>query len=131
MLKLKTEEAFVHWFLDTVKGINPKLEHFAVAAIDRDHHLLAHEIISIGTEKMVKVDPKRVFRFGLLHDASALMVAHNHPRGTTRPSTHDRDLAQTLSSLGRKLCMSVPIHIIATEKNGEATYKEYGKRYNR
>src|SRR5271166_931843 len=54
-------------------------------------------------------------RHELLHNATAVIVAHNHPSGDATPSPEDRDVTQRLKEGGRLLGISVLDHIIITE----------------
>ena len=124
-LQMKTLEALYDWFAEKVdlKGV----EQYGVVCIDRDHNVLNSEIIAVGNEHNVKVDPKKVFRTGLKVDGcSALLTIHNHPNGKKTPSSHDINLAQELTEIGRKLRMPVCCHVIALEEG----FVEYGQRFN-
>jgi DNA repair protein RadC len=124
-LQMKTLDALYDWFVGEVniKGN----EQYGIVCIDRDHNVLHSEVVAVGDESCVKVDPKKVFRTGLKTDGcSALLTIHNHPNGKRKQSSHDINLAGRLSSLGRKLCMPVCCHVIALEEG----YVEYGQRFN-
>lgn len=125
-IELKTIEEFGQWFSETVnlEGV----EQYAVAVVDRSHRLLGHEVVATGDNSSVKVDPKKVFRFALkFDDCAAILTAHNHPGGKKKASTHDMNLAQELSSIGRKLRLPVACHVISTTEG----HFEYAQRFNR
>jgi DNA repair protein RadC len=56
-------------------------EHFVGLYLNARHELLRKEIISIGTVNASIVHPRDVFAPALLHNATAVIVAHNHPSG--------------------------------------------------
>ena len=64
------------------------------------HELMHKEIISIGTVNASIVHPRDVFAPALLHNAIAVIVAHNHPSGDATPSPEDRDVTHRLKEAG-------------------------------
>jgi DNA repair protein RadC len=79
------------------------------------HELIHKEIVSIGTANASIVHPRDVFVPALLHNAVAVIVAHNHPSGDATPSPEDRDVTHRLKEAGKLLGISVLDHIIITE----------------
>jgi len=90
-------------------------EHFVGLYLNARHELLHKELISIGTVNASIVHPRDVFVPALLHNATAVIVVHNHPSGDATPSPEDRDVTQRLKEGGRLLGISVLDHIIITE----------------
>ena len=75
-------------------------EHFLVLLLDNQHCLLHQQILFSGTINAATVHPREVVRLALRYNAAAVIVAHNHPSGSARPSQADiaitRQLAQAL-----------------------------------
>jgi DNA repair protein RadC len=90
-------------------------EHFVGLYLNARHELLHKEIISIGTVNASIVHPRDVFAPAILHNAVAVIVAHNHPSGDATPSAEDKDVTHRLMEAGRLLGISVSQHIIITE----------------
>ena len=61
-------------------------EHFVGLYLNARHELIHKELISIGTANASMVHPRDVFAPALLHNATAVIVAHNHPSGDATPS---------------------------------------------
>lgn len=84
-----------------------KDEHFFAVFLDNQHHVLAAETIHRGTVCMSAVYPRTVMERALYHKAAAVIVAHNHPGGSTSPSADDlaitTELSQAAASLGLRL----------------------------
>ena len=82
-------------------------EHFFAIFLDNQHHVLAAETIHHGTVSMSAVYPRTVMERALYHKAAAVIVAHNHPGGSTTPSADDlaitKELQRAASSLGLRL----------------------------
>ena len=90
-------------------------EHFVGLYLNARHELIHKEIVSIGTANASIVHPRDVFAPAIMHNAVALIVAHNHPSGDATPSPEDRDVTHRLKEAGRLLGISVLEHIIITE----------------
>ena len=58
----------------------------------------------------------KVFKNALAVGAVAIILAHNHPSGTLRPSSSDIQLTKKLKTAGESLDIKVLDHLIVTEK---------------
>jgi DNA repair protein RadC len=88
--------------------------------IDAAHAIIDTEILSEGTVTVNTVYPRELIKASLSRNASALVIAHNHPSGSLQPSTQDEQLTRTLY-LGCKLMqINLLDHLIIGE--GETTY---------
>ena len=90
-------------------------EHFVGLYLNARHELIHKELISIGTANASLVHPRDVFAPAIMHNSTAVIVAHNHPSGDATPSPEDRDVTHRLKEAGRLLGISVLEHIIITE----------------
>ncbi len=90
-------------------------EHFVGLYLNARHELIHKETVSIGTVNASIVHPRDVFAPALLHNAVAVIVAHNHPSGDATPSPEDVEITHRLKEAGRLLGISVLDHIIITE----------------
>ena len=89
-------------------------EVFAVVFLDAQNRLLAMEELFRGTLTQTSVYPREVALRALHHQASAVVLAHNHPSGTVQPSRADEALTQTLKSALALLDVRVLDHIIVS-----------------
>ena len=87
-------------------------EHLLAVLLDTRHRLLAIVTISIGSIDRTFMSPREVFREALLHNASALVVAHNHPSGNPEPSTEDVICTRLLARGGEIMDIPMLDHII-------------------
>lgn len=71
-------------------------EVFAALFLDNRHQLLEYEELFLGTIDCASVHPREVVKRALTLNAAALIVAHNHPSGSTEPSVADRSLTERL-----------------------------------
>ncbi|WP_373378430.1 DNA repair protein RadC [Cupriavidus nantongensis] len=82
-------------------------EVFMCLFLDPGNRMVASEELFRGTLTRTSVYPREVARQALAHNAAGIIVAHNHPRGTTAPSQSDihltRELARTLDLIDVRL----------------------------
>ena len=87
-------------------------EVFAVLFLDVQNRLLAMEELFRGTLTQTSVYPREVVLRALHHQASGVVLAHNHPSGTVQPSRADEHLTQTLKSTLALIDVRVLDHVI-------------------
>ena len=73
-----------------------KREVFAIIYLDTRHQVIDYEELFIGTLNGATVHPREVVRSVLDHNASAVILAHNHPSGIAEPSQSDVALTKRL-----------------------------------
>lgn len=74
-------------------------EQFRVLFLDRKNKLIADEVLGQGTIDHAPVYPREVVKRALAHEASALILVHNHPSGDPTPSQADIDMTRTLAEI--------------------------------
>ena len=89
-----------------------KHEVFAVLFLDVQNRLLALEEMFQGTLTQTSVYPREVVLRALHHQASAVVLSHNHPSGTVQPSRADEMLTQTLKTTLALIDVRVLDHVI-------------------
>ncbi|MBN2331627.1 MAG: DNA repair protein RadC [Deltaproteobacteria bacterium] len=87
-------------------------EYFFAVFLDNQHHVLEAEIIHHGTVSMSAVYPRSVMERALYHKAAAVIVAHNHPGGSTTPSADDLAVTRELQQAARVLGLRLLDHLI-------------------
>ena len=90
-------------------------EHFMVVGLDAKHAVIGINIVSIGSVTLSIVHPREVFKPLILMNASAAIVAHNHPSGDATPSQEDRALTRRLKDGGELLGITVLDHVVLGE----------------
>lgn len=76
------------------------LEHevFILLFLDVRNRLIAVEDMFRGTLAQTTVYPRELLKSVLRHNASSVIVAHNHPSGAPEPSQTDRMLTKQMTS---------------------------------
>ena len=73
----------------------------------------------------VLVHPREVFRLAVMTNASALILAHNHPSGDPTPSEADIRVTRDLIRAGQLLKIDVLDHIVLGH-SGYASLRSLG-----
>lgn len=94
-----------------------KQEHFLCASINGANEVTNIRVVSIGLVNKTQVHPREVFADPLGDRASAIIVAHNHPAGTLKPSLEDIEITKQLKLSGETLGISLLDHIIFNHKD--------------
>ena len=87
-------------------------EEFWAVFMNNRNKVLGRQRISVGGQTDTGVDARILFRAALDAKATAVAVAHNHPSGTLKPSTNDRNLTRRLNDAGNLLGIKLTEHII-------------------
>jgi len=87
-------------------------EEFWVLLLSQRNTVLAQERISQGGMSATVVDPKLIFTHALRHQASAIILFHNHPSGLCDPSQEDIRLTEKLVNAGKVMSIRVNDHLI-------------------
>ena len=103
------------------------VEHFGVLSLDTKHRVIAWDIVSIGTLDAALVHPREVFLTAVLHHASAVVVAHNHPSGDPTPSQDDVAVAHRLKACGELLGIDLLDALIIGDDGRYASLRESGR----
>jgi len=100
-------------------------EQFRVLFLDRRNRLIRDEVMGEGTVDHVPVYPREVLRRALELNASAVVLAHNHPGGDPAPSQADIDATKLVAEAGRALRISVHDHFLVAGER-VASFKAMG-----
>lgn len=90
-------------------------EVFAVLFLNRANKINHFEIISEGGITGTVADPRVILRKALEEDAVNIILCHNHPSGSLKPSRADEQLTSKIKEAARLLDIAVLDHIIVSE----------------
>jgi len=104
------------------------LEHevFTVVYLDAAHAILDAEILSEGTITVNTVYPRELVKAALSKNASALVIAHNHPSGSLIPSDQDRQLTRSLHLVCSFMQITLLDHLIIGEGTTPYSFADHG-----
>ena len=82
----------------------------------RNQVLIKHKIGTGGVSGVI-VDPKIIFSIALSHLAPSIILVHNHPSGSIKPSAHDIKLTKKIKEGGQILEIRLLDHLIIGEND--------------
>jgi DNA repair protein RadC len=90
-------------------------ERFLCLSLNGAHEVLAVRIVTIGLVNRTIIHPREVFADPIHDRASAIVVAHNHPSGSLRPSMEDNEITRRLRASADLLGLNFLDHLIFSE----------------
>lgn len=90
-------------------------EVFAVVYLNRANKIKHHEIISEGGMTGTVADPRIILKKALENDAVSIILCHNHPSGSHKPSHADEVLTKKITDAAAFFDIKVMDHIIVSE----------------
>ena len=93
-----------------------KREVFAVIFLNRANRIIQFETISEGGITGTVVDPRIILRKALEENAVGIILCHNHPSGSLRPSRADREITVKIKQAAAFFDIVVLDHIIVSEE---------------
>jgi DNA repair protein RadC len=101
-------------------------EVFAVIFLNRANKIRHFEILSEGGITGTIADPRVILKKALEEDAVSIILCHNHPSGSLKPSRADEDLTTRIKEAARFFDIRVVDHIIVSE-NGYYSFADEGR----
>jgi DNA repair protein RadC len=101
------------------------MECFGAVFTDQQHRHLATQIMFEGTVDRAAVYPRNLIKRALELDAKGLILFHNHPGGTPRPSREDVQLTRQIEQAGEPLDIQVLDHFLIAGRE-VLSFKEQG-----
>ncbi|MBS1627486.1 MAG: DNA repair protein RadC [Bacteroidetes bacterium] len=91
-------------------------EIFLVVFLNRANKIIHHEIISEGGITGTVADPRIILKKALEHNATAIILCHNHPSGNLEPSNADILLTRKIKEAATYFDIVVTDHIIVSNE---------------
>jgi DNA repair protein RadC len=83
--------------------------------LNNSNEVLGIHTLSKGSTRGTVVDLKLLFVIALKSNATGIIVAHNHPSGTLKPSSSDLELTKRIKKSGELLDIKLLDHLIITK----------------
>ena len=103
-------EAVADYLRVVLKGL-PR-EQLRGLFLDGRNRLIRDEALGEGTVDAVAAYPREILRRAMELNASAIVLAHNHPAGDPAPSAADIEMTRQVAEAGRVLRISLHDHIL-------------------
>lgn len=108
------DKAAEYWRMNVMRHpyYDPERECFVVLILNTRRRVRGHYLVSIGTMDTLLVHPRDVYRAAVAANASAIVIAHNHPSGDPTPSETDIRMTRDLVRAGQLLKIDLLDHVI-------------------
>ncbi|MEP6512508.1 MAG: DNA repair protein RadC [Parafilimonas sp.] len=116
----KRKDKIIH-SRDMADYLRAQLQHkmhevFAVIFLNRANKVTHYEIISEGGITSTIADPRIILKRALEHDAVSIILSHNHPSGSIKPSMQDELLTGKIKEAAKYFDIKVIDHIIVSDE---------------
>jgi DNA repair protein RadC len=116
---LDTPERVADLLREDMRGLDVETVHLVL--VNTRRRLIAAERLAQGTLDTLLIHPREVFRRAIAGNASAVILAHNHPSGDPTPSEADIKVTRDLIRAGQLLKLELLDHIIMGRRTNERT----------
>ena len=87
-------------------------EHFVVVTLNSANYVINVHDVTSGLVNQAPIAPREAFAKAIEDRAVSVVLAHNHPSGSTEPSEQDFAITRLLCAAGKVLQIPVIDHII-------------------
>ena len=88
------------------------VEEFRVIFLDAKLKIIKEETMQRGSVNSVSVHPREVLKAAIQHNATSVILLHNHPSGDPTPSREDILITERIAKAGNLLGIQLKDHII-------------------
>lgn len=115
-LKKITSSKAVYEIMQPLIGELPH-EEFWVLYLNNSNKVIYKSQLSKGGITGTVVDVRLAFKLALEHNATAMILVHNHPSGVLQASDADKQTTKQMKQAGHSLSINILDHVIVTEKS--------------
>ena len=102
-------------FVQGELGAEPR-ECLMALCLNDGGRLVHHAVVIEGTVDRAPFYPREILRAALLHGATAIILAHNHPSGDPAPSENDHRITRKLEAFAAELGIKMHDHLVVTPR---------------
>lgn len=92
-------------------------EHLFLICLDNGNHIRNISLIGVGASNSVYVHVRDILRTAILTASDRIILVHNHPSNTLKPSRADKEMTNCTSKLLEAFNIELLDHIIIAEDN--------------
>lgn len=101
-------------------------EFFMILCLNSLNQLLHKEVLFLGTLDQAQVYPREIIKMALLKNAASIIIVHNHPSGSSKPSLDDINLTEKIEDLAKDFGIRLHDHIVVSSNQA---YSIKARRY--
>lgn len=92
-------------------------EHLIFIGLDRCNNVRNISLLGIGTSSEILIDSKDIIRAAILSASEKVILVHNHPSNSLKPSNKDLHITNVTKEILKPFNIELLDHIIVTEKS--------------
>ena len=100
---------------------------YKVVLLNQSNRVLGIVPISEGGISATYVDVRLILQAALLANATQVILAHNHPSGSMKPSTLDDTLTERVKKAAELMEIHIADHVILSPEKEYYSYNDEGK----
>ena len=112
---VSSEDAYKNLLSTYKEGTICYKEYFKALFLNQSNQILGYTLISEGGITETSVDVRIILQAALLTNSVAIILAHNHPSGSMKPSKQDMDITKQVKDAARLMRITVTDHLILTD----------------
>jgi len=102
-------------FLRIHLGANQR-ECLMILCLNDANRLVHHDTVIEGTVNKAPFYPREIIKTALVHNATGLIMVHNHPSGDPTPSENDHRITGMMEELVKEFNITFHDHLIVTPR---------------
>lgn len=114
-IQLDTISAKVDYLRPQFKGLRKEIA--VLLCLDNKCRPISCDSLGMGTVNASEVSVQKINELAVRHQADTVVLAHNHPRGSARPSQADIETTRQLRALLRGVGVELVEHLIFGESD--------------
>jgi DNA repair protein RadC len=87
-------------------------EHLVILSLDTKNRLISADTVYVGNVNTAIVRIAELFRPAIRHNATTIIVVHNHPSGDVTPSPEDVRMTENIVKSGKMMELGVLDHLV-------------------
>ena len=91
---VRSSREVADYLIHSMRGLQHEV--LTVVFLDAAHAVIDAAVVAEGTVTVNTIYPRELVKAALARNASALVIAHNHPSGSLTPSRQDNELTRSL-----------------------------------
>ena len=121
---LHSSREVAEYLLHSMRGLQHEV--LTVVFLDAAHGIIDAAVVAEGTVNVNTIYPRELVKAALARNASALVIAHNHPSGSLSPSRQDEELTRSLHLICSFMHITLLDHLIIGDEDQVYSFADHG-----
>jgi DNA repair protein RadC len=121
---ISSSKEVADYLIYTMRGLEHEV--LSVVFLDASYAIITTEVVAEGTITVNTIYPRELIKKALAFNASALVIAHNHPSGNLKPSKQDIELTRSLFLVCSFMHIKLLDHLIIGDGETVFSFSDHG-----